>query len=198
MSDEIAIEVSGLPEQVSFSVHRGEVLGIIGERPISSSQLQIKGRFALVRNSIPGFSDRLTVFQNLEFWSAFWNLYGKAARQRIGEVLDQAGLDLGSSVRVQEFNPEQRFRLNVARSLLGRPDLLLFEGFSGGLDPWGAGAIRSWVRNDWVLRQRGRAVLISNQVLDMTEICDRVAVFRAGRMIWNGAGKEFSLERIGP
>lgn len=207
------IEVSGLSENISFSVRRGEVFGLIspspgaasrvlkvlsGERRPSSGRVRISGRAGLVRNSIPGFSDRSSVLQNLEFWSVFWNLFGKKARQRVREVLDETGLASAASTRVGALNLEQRFRLNVARSLLGRPDILLFDGFSGGLDPWSARAVRSWIREEWAGRQGRTAVLVSNQIQDITETCDRVVLLREGRLVWQGAGKEFSLDRIHP
>lgn len=207
------IEVSGLSENISFSVRRGEVLGLIspsqgvasrvlkvlsGERRSSSGRIRISGRVGLVRNSIPGFSDRSNVLQNLEFWSVFWNLFGKEARQRVREVLDETGLASAAPTRVGALNLEQRFRLNVARSLLGRPDILLFDGFSSGLDPWSARAVRSWVREEWLGRQGKTAVLVSNQIQDITETCDRAVLLQKEQLVWQGAGKEFSLDRINP
>lgn len=213
MRDGPLIEVSDLPENITFSILRGEVFGILGyppqeasqllqilsgERPFSPGQVRIHGRVGLVRNSIPGFSHRLTVFQNLEFWSVFWKVEGKASVQRVRDAVERVGLASVVSARVSDLNAEQRFRLNVARSLLGEPDVLLFDGFSGGLDPWSAESVRDWVREEWAGKQGKSAVLVSSQVSDMTEGCHRVALLTGRRLAWLGAGGEFSTDRIRP
>ena len=125
----------------------------------------------------PNFSGRL----NLELLSDLAEL----PRQRVDEVLEQVGLADRARDRVKGYSLGMRQRLGIAAALLKRPELLILDEPTNGLDPAGIREIRELIRS---LGSSGTTVFLSSHLLNEVEqVCDHVAILSHGRCVASGS-----------
>src|SRR5690348_1710433 len=130
----------------------------------------------------PRFYPYLSGRTNLEMLAAF---DGGDARQRIDEVLDTVELIGREHDKVGGYSHGMRQRLGIAGALLREPRLLLLDEPATGLDPGGMRDMRILVRR---LADEGMTVLLSSHLMgEVEELCDRLAIVRSGRVIYEGA-----------
>ncbi|MEM9304548.1 MAG: ABC transporter ATP-binding protein [Pseudomonadota bacterium] len=119
---------------------------------------------------------KLTARENLEYFRALFNGDAEPAM----DALERVDLAADADKRVAEFSKGMKNRLNVARSLLHRPQLWFLDEPTAGLDPVNARRIRELIAER---RTRGVTTVITTH--DMTtadELCDRVAFIVDGRI----------------
>ncbi len=105
----------------------------------------------------------------------------RAPLARVDEVLTQVDLLARADDRFATYSLGMKQRLGVAAALLKDPDLLILDEPTNGLDPQGRADMRSLVRT---LGQGSRTVVLSSHLMeDVEQICDRVGVLQAGRLI---------------
>ena len=110
---------------------------------------------------------------------------GRGARLRIDEVLDLVELRDRARHRVGGYSHGMRQRLGIAASLIRDPRLLLLDEPATGLDPAGMRDMRDLVRR---LAGEGITVLLSSHLLaEVEELCNRVAIIRKGRILYEGS-----------
>jgi ABC-2 type transport system ATP-binding protein len=138
----------------------------------------------------PRFYPYLSGRRNLELLAAF---DGDGAADRIDEVLAVVELTDRAKDRVRGYSHGMRQRLGIAGALLRSPRLLLLDEPTTGLDPAGMRDMRALVRR---LADSGMTVVLSSHLLgEVEELCDRVAIIRTGRVVYEGAIAE--LKRMG-
>ncbi|MEI8409936.1 MULTISPECIES: ABC transporter ATP-binding protein [unclassified Kribbella] len=102
-------------------------------------------------------------------------------RRRVGEVLARTGLEGVAGKRAGGFSLGMRQRLGIAATLLGDPQVLIFDEPVNGLDPEGIRWIRDFMRS---LASEGRAVLVSSHLMsEMAQTADHLVVIGKGRLI---------------
>ncbi|OZM83195.1 ABC transporter ATP-binding protein [Pseudonocardia sp. MH-G8] len=110
-------------------------------------------------------------------------------RRRVGEVLARTGLDGVAGRRAGVFSLGMRQRLGIAATLLGDPQVLIFDEPVNGLDPEGIRWIRGFMRS---LAREGRAVLVSSHLMsEMAQTADHLVIIGRGRMIADTSMSEF-------
>ncbi len=130
----------------------------------------------------PRFYPYLNARTNLELCAALDGL--GAGRREIDEVLDTVELRDRARDRVGGFSHGMRQRLGIAGALLRRPRLLVLDEPATGLDPGGMRDMRQLIRN---LAATGMTVLLSSHLLaEVEELCNRVAIVRRGRVVYEG------------
>jgi ABC-2 type transport system ATP-binding protein len=130
-----------------------------------------------------GFYGRLSARENLEFFAAMNNLFGKQAEERIGEVTELMGLGafLGSQVRT--LSTGQVHRLGLARAMLHGPSVLLLDEPTRSLDPIAASEFRRFLKAELVDRH-GTTVLFSSHTLaEVEQLADRVVLLDKGLLL---------------
>lgn len=198
-------------DRLSLTVPNGSVFGLLGPngagkttamrmlvgliRPTSGrvrifGDLVKPGATVLFRVGVlvesAGFVPHLSGRENLEL---FW----KAGGQSVSEAnLDGAieTADLGSAIdrKFKTYSQGMRQRLGVAQALLGRPDLLVLDEPTNGLDPQQMRETRNVIRQ---VAAEGTTVLVSSHLLsEVEQICDHVAVMNKGRLIAMGLVSE--------
>jgi ABC-2 type transport system ATP-binding protein len=129
----------------------------------------------------PYFYPYLSGRKNLELLAAFDRDGGRA---RIDELLDLVDLRARADDRVGGYSQGMRQRLGVASSLIRDPRLLLLDEPTNGLDPGGMRDMRWLVSR---LSDEGITVLLSSHLLsEVEELCNRVAIIRTGRIVYEG------------
>src|SRR5262249_22207616 len=112
------------------------------------------------------------------------DLDGGAAKGRIDEVLDIVELRDRAKDRVGGYSHGMRQRLGIAASLLRDPQLLLLDEPATGLDPAGMRDMRQPIHR---LASQGITIMLSSHILaEVEELCNRVAIIRRGRIIYEG------------
>ena len=130
----------------------------------------------------PTFYPYLSGRKNLELVAA---LDGGDAAQRIDGALNMVDLAPRAKHRVGGYSHGMRQRLGIAAALLRDPKLLILDEPATGLDPAGMRDMRVLIRR---LAGEGITVLLSSHLLpEVEELCDRVAIIRSGRMVYEGA-----------
>ena len=129
----------------------------------------------------PYFYPYLSGRKNLELLAAFDRDGGRA---QIDQLLELVDLDRRADDRVGGYSQGMRQRLGVASSLVRDPRLLLLDEPTNGLDPAGMRDMRALVKR---LAGEGITVLLSSHLLaEVDELCNRVAIIRTGRIVYEG------------
>jgi ABC-2 type transport system ATP-binding protein len=130
----------------------------------------------------PTFYPYLNGRRNLELLASF---DGDGARERIDEALDRVELADRAKDRVGGYSHGMRQRLGIAAALLRNPKLLLLDEPATGLDPAGMRDMRLLIRR---LADQGITVMLSSHLLaEVEELCNRVAIVRSGKIVYEGA-----------
>jgi ABC-2 type transport system ATP-binding protein len=130
----------------------------------------------------PAFYPYLSGRENLRLCAA---LDGGRTAKQIDEVLEIVELSGRGKDRVGGYSHGMRQRLGIASALLRRPRLLLLDEPATGLDPGGMRDMRELIRD---LAARGITVLLSSHLLvEVEELCNRVAIVRSGRVVYEGS-----------
>jgi ABC-2 type transport system ATP-binding protein len=194
-------------DELSFRVEHGQVLGLLGPNGAgkttvlrmlmgviepTSGELRAFGHRvsagAAVLSRIgsfvegPGFLPHLSGLENLRL---YWSATGRpAADAGIDEALAIAGLGHAVHRRVATYSQGMRQRLAIAQAMLGRPDLLVLDEPTNGLDPPQIHAMREVLRD---YAARGATVLVSSHLLaEVEQICTHVVVMHRGRLVAAG------------
>jgi ABC-2 type transport system ATP-binding protein len=159
-------------------VESGQVL-VLGER---AGSRPLRRRVAYTTQAPSVYGD-LTVRENLRY---FARILG-APHQRVHEALETVDLGVDADRAVNELSGGQRARASLASALLGRPEVLVLDEPTVGLDP----VLR---RDLWTtfrgLAAKGATVLVSSHVMDEAERCDELLLLREGRLLASGSVPE--------
>ena len=132
--------------------------------------------------------EALSPRENLLVFGRYHLLRGPELSRRAEELLDFLDLRSHAGVPVRELSGGFQRRLAVALSLMNRPDLLILDEPTTGLDPAVRLALWSRIRE---LRTGGKTVLITTHYMDEAQrLCDRVAIMAAGKVMREGTPAE--------
>ena len=109
--------------------------------------------------------------------------------RRVGEVLELTGLSAVAGKRIRGFSLGMSQRLGIAATLLGDPDVLMFDEPVNGLDPEGIVWIRTFMR---AMAAEGRTVFVSSHLMsEMALTADHLIVIGRGRLLADLPTREF-------
>jgi ABC-2 type transport system ATP-binding protein len=177
----------GLTEPTAGSVR---VLGLDpARRPLS-----VKARVGYMPDEV-GFYDELSARSNLAYIARLNGLARDVAGRRIANALERVGLTATADQPVSTFSRGMRQRLGVADVLLKEPQLIIMDEPTQGLDPEGAHAFLRTVHD---LQEEGITFLLSSHLLYQVQVvCDRVGLFRQGRMELEGTVADLAQRVLG-
>ena len=194
-------------DNVDLTVERGDVFGYLGPNgagkttslrmllglirptsgesrlfgcdPLADGAKALRGVAGFVEG--PRFYPYLSGRRNLRLLA---DLDGDGAKSRIEEVLELVELRDRADDKVGGYSHGMRQRLGIASSLLRAPRLLLLDEPTTGLDPAGMRDMRALVKR---LAAEGITILLSSHLLaEVEELCNRVAIIRSGRIVYEG------------
>ena len=135
----------------------------------------------------PTFYERLTGYENLKLHCEYMGYYHHGSIENALEMLE---LSDASQKQVRSYSLGMKERLGIARAMLCRPQLLILDEPTNGLDPAGMRQIRNLLKT--LSSEYGTTIMISSHILSEIEtIADMVGVIHQGRM-----AKEISMEDI--
>jgi ABC-2 type transport system ATP-binding protein len=192
-------------DSVSFAVRPGEIFGFLGSngagksttirmlcgllRPTAGTAIVggadvsrdpegVKRRIGYMSQKFSLY-ERLTVDQNIAFFSGVYGLSRERADARRAFVLDMAGLRGRERTLTGTLSPGWRQRLALGCAILHEPAIVFLDEPTGGVDPLSR---RQFWRIIQDLASNGVAVLVTTHYLDEAEHCDRVAIIHGGRL----------------
>jgi len=208
-------------DDLSFSVAAGECFGILGPNgagktstirmvyafsPPSGGTLHVLGlditRQARAVKSRIGVCQQennidpdLTVLQNLEIFARYFNIPAAEATRRSRELLRFMALDHRENSRAVDLSGGMIRRLVMARALLNRPELLILDEPTTGLDPQSRHQV--WERLE-ELRADGLSILLTTHNMDeASRLCDRLIIVDRGRLLVEGKPAELVRRHVG-
>jgi ABC-2 type transport system ATP-binding protein len=154
---------------------------------------ELRFRIGLAGQSA-AIDENLTGGENLELVGRLYHLPKAEARRRGGEVLERFGLSDAADRSAKTYSGGMRRRLDLAASLVGRPDILFLDEPTTGLDPRSRIDVWDFIRE---LQADGTTLLLTTQYLDEADqLADRIAVIDVGTVIAEGTSDELK-DRIG-
>ena len=178
--------LTGLLERDSGTV---TVAGI----PIRPGSTAGKSAIGLVPQDLAIYPD-LTGEENLRFFASLYGLPRGETRSRIDEVLEVIGLADRRKDRTSKYSGGMKRRLNIGIGLLNRPQLLVLDEPTVGVDPQSRNAILESVE---ALSGEGMAVLYTTHYMEEAQrLCDRVGIIDSGKVIAEGTIQQL-VARIG-
>jgi len=140
--------------------------------------------------------DVLSPEENLRVFGRYHLLSGEELERRVDELMELFELRSHAGVPVRRLSGGFQRRLAVARSLINRPELLILDEPTTGLDPAVRQALWAKIRD---LRREGTTVLLTTHYMDEAErLCDEVAIFARGRIDTAGSPPELIARHLAP
>ncbi len=167
-----------------------EVLGL----PVPQQSKQARARMGVVPQQ-DNLDIELTVRQNLAVFARFYRVPRGERAAAVDRALDVAQLRGRADTRVEQLSGGMRRRLLIARALVHRPELVLLDEPTVGLDPQVRQELWALISR---LRSEGVTVLMSTHYIEEAErLADDVAVMAAGRVIAFGTPASLTAEHAG-
>ena len=159
-----------------------------GRIEVAGQDLARSPRAALARMGVvfqsPTLDLDLSVQRNLSYFAALHGLSGRVARDRIEAALDRLGMAERAGETVRKLNGGHRRRTEIARALIHRPDVLLLDEPTVGLDAEARAALTDHVHR--LCAEDGLTVLWATHLTDEVRDTDRLAILHRGRIIADG------------
>ncbi|MFC0633045.1 ABC transporter ATP-binding protein [Brevundimonas balnearis] len=182
---------NGAGKSTLFRILLGLIRPTEGQATVLGGAVDAAGTLRRTGSMIetPRFPPFLTARQVLGWLARAQGVSPDAAE--IGRWLDRVGLSSAADRRVRGFSVGMMQRLGVAAALLHRPDLVILDEPTSGMDPPGIQEMRALIRS--LAADDGvTVVLASHQLLEVQRVCDRVAILNKGRLVREGAVSELT------
>jgi ABC-2 type transport system ATP-binding protein len=154
---------------------------VLADPTAARARIGLAGQFAAV-------DEYLTGRENVEMVGRLYGLPRKEARRRASEVLERIGLTDAAGRRVDTYSGGMRRRLDLAASLVGRPQVMFLDEPTSGIDP--RNRIELWQLIEDLVRT-GTTVLLTTQHLEEADrLADRIGVIDEGRIVDEGTADE--------
>ena len=203
---------------VSFEVRRAEIFCLPGPngsgkttifRILSTLMLPTAGRALILGHDVAldpsgvrrqigvvfqsrSIDIKLSAEENLLHVGHLYGITGAPLKQRVAEMLDRVSLADRAKELAETFSGGMQRRLELAKGLLHRPQVLLLDEPTTGLDP---GARRDLWQYLQVLRdQEGVTVIVTTHLMEEAEKCDRLAILSHGNLVGLGTPAQLKSE----
>ncbi len=135
-----------------------------------------------------GLYDGLTCGEYLDFFASAYGLAGDQRRAQVRDLLELVELSHKADTDTSGLSRGMQQRLSLARALVHDPELLVLDEPASGLDPRARVELREIMRQ---LTRMGHTIVVSSHILaELEEICDRVGIIEAGRVLAQGTSDD--------
>ncbi len=208
-------------DNISFNIDEGEMFGFLGPNgagktttmrmiqcisPVTEGKLEVMGMdvnthqreiksFMGVVPQENNLDMDFTVYENLLVYSRYFDIPKEKAEKRIEELLDFVHLQEKRNVMTESLSGGMKRRLVLARALVNRPEILILDEPTVGLDPQARHLIWDKLRG---LKKQGVTIVLTSHYLDEVEkLCDRLVVMDNGKILVEGSPTGVIEEYIG-
>jgi ABC-2 type transport system ATP-binding protein len=192
---------------VSFDVRRGEIFGLLGPngggkttlfKILSTALMPTSGTAAIfgydirtqpddVRERIgvvfqnPSLDKKLTVLENLRYHGQLYGMRGNELKARVSEMMERLAVADRANHLVETLSGGLARRVELAKGLLHKPQLLILDEPSVGLDPGARHDL--WLYLQKLRDKEGVTILVTTHLIDEGDRSDRVLVLNAGKIV---------------
>jgi lipooligosaccharide transport system ATP-binding protein len=206
---------------VSFSVSRGECFGLLGPNgagktsivkmifgfsPVTSGELlvfgeklsknarAIKARIGVVPQE-DNLDPDLSVWDNLMVYAGYFRINRADAVTRATEILELMELTEKADTAVNNLSGGMKRRLTLGRALINKPELLILDEPTTGLDPYARHLLWQRLRK---LKETGTTMLLTTHYLEeASQLCDRLVILHRGRILEEGTPQKLIDTHVG-
>lgn len=199
---------------ISFDVIRGEIFSLLGPNgagksttisilsclleptggraavmghDVQQESMAVKGSIGVVPQEVALYQD-LSGRENLDFWGRMYGLRGGMLKSRVEEILEIVGLTDRQKSRVDTYSGGSKRRLNIAAALMHRPEVIIMDEPTVGIDPQSR---RYILDNIKLLNSEGMTVLYTTHYMEESqELSDRIGIMDQGVLIAQGTHAE--------
>ncbi len=208
-------------DHIDFEVYRGECVGFLGPNGAgktttvrmmycfllpTSGELKVAGKSVTTHcreiKSIVGVAPQednldpdFSVIKNLTVYSRYFDIPKNEAQKRVEEQLKFFQLEEKRDVPIMALSTGMKRRLIFARALLNKPQVLLLDEPTTGLDPQARHLVWDEVRQ---LKKERVTVILTTHYMDEAQIlCDRILIVDHGKIIEQGTPTELIKKHVG-
>ena len=201
-------------EDISFSIEKGEIFGFLGPSGAGKSTTQgiITGLLPLQQGEVlvddvpvtklgksffnrlgvsfelPYIYEKLTGYENLKFYAGLFDVPTEDPLN----LLTMVGIADSAHQKAGKYSRGMKQRLNFARSLINKPEILFLDEPTAGLDPGTAAMIKDIIHQQI---DRGATIfLTTHNMFTADELCDRVAFINEGRLVAMDTPRNLKLQ----
>jgi ABC-2 type transport system ATP-binding protein len=162
-------------------------LSVLGHDPVTAPR-EVRARVGYVPD-VFGLYDGLTCAEYLDFFASAYDVPKERRAEQVDSLLELVELTHRRDSDVAGLSRGMQQRLSLARGLVHDPQLLVADEPASGLDPRARVELRGIVRT--LADEQGVTVLISSHILaELDELCDRVGIVEAGKVLVQGTPDE--------
>lgn len=201
-------------DNISLEVHKGDIFGLIGPNGAGKSTLinmitglvkmdsgsaslggfdidkeakQAKAKIGLVPQNLAVIKE-LSAKDNLEYFGAYFGLFGKVLKERVDEALKIIGLVDKQKEKVKKFSGGMMRRLNLGCAIMHHPEILILDEPTVGVDAQSRNYIFDYIRS--INQEFGTTILYTSHYMEEVEtLCNRLLIMDNGKVVSYG-GKE--------
>ena len=205
-------------DRVTFEAEQGEILGFLGPNgagktttmriltgympptegeaivagyDVVTDSLEVRRRVGYLPETVPLYTD-MAVFDYLKFMADLRHIPN--AGDRVEETLEMVGMEERADSFIGNLSKGMRQRIGLAQALLHRPEVLILDEPTIGLDPGQVVEVRELIREIG----RERTVMLSTHILSEAQnICDRVLIINKGRIVAEDTPSNLQARLVG-
>lgn len=198
----------------SLSIYQGEIYGLLGpngagksttiniisgllekdggsvrifDKDIDKEFHNIKRNIGIVPQDLAIYED-LTAFENVSFFASLYGLRGKQLKEAVAQALAFVGLTEKAKELPKRYSGGMKRRLNIACAIAHRPQLIIMDEPTVGIDPQSRNHILQSVKH---LNSMGCTIIYTSHYMEeVEEICSRIGIIDHGKLIAEGSKEQ--------
>jgi ABC-2 type transport system ATP-binding protein len=203
-------------DNMSLSIQKGEILGLLGpngagkttlinsiigitevqsgevyifDKDMKSCAMEIKRRIGVVPQNIAVINE-FTAVENVTYFGRLYGLKGKELESSVKEALEFTNLWERRNDYPKKYSGGMQRRLNIACSIVHKPELIIMDEPTVGIDPQSRNHILESIKR---LNERGATIIYTSHYMEeVEELCTRVVIMDNGRLLAEGSKEELS------
>ncbi|WBW94894.1 ABC transporter ATP-binding protein [Oceanirhabdus sp. W0125-5] len=193
---------------VSFNVKKGEIFGLLGPNGAGKTttikilttllapsegeakvlgyksfgeEKKLRHKINFIFGGERSLYWRLSARNNLSYFMDLYGIDDNVKENRINELLKLVGLEGKGDIKVEAYSKGMKQRLQIARGLINKPEILFLDEPTIGLDPAGARDLRDIIKK---LSKEGTTILLTTHYMqEAEELCDRIGFINGGKLV---------------
>jgi len=208
-------------DDVSLEIGAGEIFAVLGPNgggkttlfrilstliPLQAGSVTVLGHDLVreqmaVRREIgvvfqaPSLDRKLTITENIRLQAALYGISSRDLSVRLNELLQHFGLQDRANELTERLSGGLRRRVELAKGMIHRPQLLLLDEPSTGLDPAARSDLWQYLRH--LRSEQGATIVLTTHFLDEADGADRIAILNEGRLVALGSPDELKSQVAG-